>query len=843
MKKVLLSILCAMFLIPTFGAHLKVKVGETGRLDHTPPDYPFYDSKWEVLNSGSYYIRIASQSDNYCYVEGLHKTFGEEFAVMHKWKYTNAFGHVVSKIEYLYVEVYDPNDGSNENPNTNPNTGSNGPTSISLEQIYSLGAGLMYILNLTMTPSTASTTVTYKSSNTQVARVEGYDSYCLVTAVSPGVVTITASTSNGLSASTTFTVIEEPIYPDGTMKKQSAEGVFVTYKVLDNIEKTCEVYCSSEQNAIFSGASGALTIPSNVNGYTVVGISNEAFRGHRGITSVTIPNTIEYMGEYAFFECYNLKTVHISDLKAWCNIKMAGGYSNPLHYSEHLYLNGNEIVDLVIPDGVTTLGQQIFTGCCNIKTLTLPNSVSFIEQSAFMDCSKLTKVVMGEKVRKIGNWAFAYCRNLKEITCLSSYMPTTDTKTDKSAFYDLNVGEITLRVPDASVDDYKNTKPWSSFKEIVGIKVADNYKSDNIFYCLNEEDRTAVVKDCDYKTLSKVEIPRTLECNGKSYTVNIIEDGAFAGCPILSSVIIPNSVKTIGNGAFEGCKKLFSVLIGTGVTEIGDRAFANVSKSAHIFCYPAKPPKLGENVFEGQEFFTYSHPYLYLKNDPETDIEAYKTAKQWEYFNSIHVEKDWTLTDGVLTTTYDGVNWTVFEHMGLYSSLFDYAFKTIIFEPGVRIVPDFICAEGCSQLSAVIFPNSVTAIGRYAFYGCISLTSVTLPLSLETIGEFAFSNTGLNKVEVQSVIPPTAPENVINNYNITLVVPQGTRDAYLAATPWNKFTNIVEKDYSDIHSVGVSEISASVFDLQGRKVRSRGESPEKLPKGLYIVDGRKIVIH
>ena len=147
-------------------------------------------------------------------------------------------------------------------------------------------------------------------------------------------------------------------------------------------------------------------------------------------------------------------------------------------------------------------------------------------------------------------------------------------------------------------------------------------------------------------------------------------------------------------------------------------------------------------------------------------------------------------------------------------------------------------------MASISIPQGVTAIGKSAFSGCASLTIVTLPPALETISEGAFSNTGLKKVEVLSAIPPTALDNVFTNYDdVMLVVPHGTKDAYQAVSPWNKFTTIVESDYSDIYETIAPKKSVSVFNLQGRKVRLQGENSDSPPKGLYVINGRKVVVH
>ncbi len=838
MKKILfLSVLLAMSFTPTFAADLTIKVGETARLSHTPYDPP-HDGSERVVYTGAPYVSIVSQSDTYCYVKGLKPT-QDDCYVQHRWNDNKG----ITKTAFLYVKVIeDPNNpggGGGEGGGGGGGSQDTPVTSIYLDQISSLGVGLSYILKVKVTPSSADPKLKWKTSNSKVATVDGYDTFCWVTAVSPGVVTITATTSNGLSSSTTFTVTEEPIYPNGTMISKSTEGIGVTYKVLDKEKKTCEVYGTSEDNAISSGAAGALTIPGTVNGYTVIGISDYAFKGHRGITSISLPNTLEYIGEYAFFECYYIRSVYITDLKAWCKIKMGDIYSNPIFYAKSLYVNGKEIdEDLVIPDGITTLRQAIISECHSIKTVTLPNSVTSIDKSAFSYCRNLTKVTMGTMVRKVGARIFYGCEKLKDVICMSPYVPTIS----QYAFSDTNIEGVTLHVPNSSIEDYKNTKPWSDFKEIVGIQDPDGLQVGDFIYQLDDKDMTAAIKNCDFTKLTKLDIPSMVESGGKSYTVNKVDNYAFSGCTKLSHIIIPSSVTSIGDGAFLDCAKLWAVIIGPNIKEIGSMAFSNISKKARIYSYPSKAPKLGDAVFEGLDFTSNSPATLYLRNTPETDTEDYKSVAQWKDFNPIKIENDWTLIDGVLTTSIEGNEWKVYDRDGLPTSTFDYAFKTVIFEPGVQKVVDGICAYNCFQLSSVSFPNSVTVIGKQAFYGCGALTSVTLPPGLETIEEAAFHDSGLQKVEVLAVVPPTASDDVFSNYDITLIVPKNTKDVYLAASPWNKFTTIIESDGTDIRDTHRSKIPAPVFDLQGRKVRSQGESLDGLPKGLYIRNSRKVLI-
>ena len=148
----------------------------------------------------------------------------------------------------------------------------------------------------------------------------------------------------------------------------------------------------------------SVTIPNSVTS-----IGNRAFDGCSGLTSVTIGNGVTSIGWDAFYKCSGLTSVHISDIAAWCNIDFGIYYSNPLGYAHHLYLNGEEVKDLVIPNGVTSIVESAFDGCSGLTSVTIPNSVTSIGDNAFSYCSGLTSVTIPNSVTSIGYSAFAIC--------------------------------------------------------------------------------------------------------------------------------------------------------------------------------------------------------------------------------------------------------------------------------------------------------------------------------------------------------------------------------------------------------------------------------------------------
>ena len=154
-----------------------------------------------------------------------------------------------------------------------------------------------------------------------------------------------------------------------------------------------------------------ITIP---NGVRTIGSS--AFYSCDKLTSITIPDSVTGIGDSAFQHCSALTSVHITDLAAWCNINFSNYSSNPLYYAHNLYLNGNLITELVIPDSVTSIGNYVFTGCSALTSITIPNSVTSIGSSAFDGCSALTSITIPDSVTGIGGSAFNCCYNLSSIT-------------------------------------------------------------------------------------------------------------------------------------------------------------------------------------------------------------------------------------------------------------------------------------------------------------------------------------------------------------------------------------------------------------------------------------------
>ena len=280
----------------------------------------------------------------------------------------------------------------------------------------------------------------------------------------------------------------------------------------------------------------------NCSGLTSVTIGSGkigagAFYGCSGLTSVTIGSGVTIIGGSAFDGCTMLNKVNITDIAKWCEINFGNSSANPLYYAHNLYLNNELITGLIIPDGVTSIGDYAFYDCSGLTSITIPDSVTSIGSFAFLGCSGLISIHIGAGMQKI------------------SWLPT-------------DVSQITITISKDS--PYLTTDSKAIFAKSNGELSVSKYISADTTY----------------------DIPAAVD----SLSVTSIGEGAFSGCSGLTSITIPDTVTSIGKTAFQSCSGLTSVTIGNSVKSIGNYAFASCRnlKSIEI---PEGVESIGENAF------------------------------------------------------------------------------------------------------------------------------------------------------------------------------------------------------------------------------------------------------
>ena len=187
-------------------------------------------------------------------------------------------------------------------------------------------------------------------------------------------------------------------------------------RAFSNCESLSSVSIGNGMTSIGDGAFEVCRNLMSLNlGNNVSNIGENAFYYCEKLTTISIPSSVSRIGDKAFLFCSSLKSVQIEDLSTWCQIQFDGVWANPLKVAHHLYLNGKEVKDLVIPNTITLISDYAFYGCWGLTSVDIPNNVTSIGAEAFSNCISTISANISNSVTTIGESAFSECTSLQSV--------------------------------------------------------------------------------------------------------------------------------------------------------------------------------------------------------------------------------------------------------------------------------------------------------------------------------------------------------------------------------------------------------------------------------------------
>ena len=343
----------------------------------------------------------------------------------------------------------------------------------------------------------------------------------------------------------------------------------------------CNAIIETSSNALIAGCKNTV-IPNSVTS-----IGYEAFFGCSGLTSITIPNSVTSIGGFAFNGCSGLTSVKVSvtDYSAFCNNKVIGKIGKPIQLIDS---EGIEITEYIVPNDVTSIGQEAFCNCSSLTAITIGNSVTSIGLKAFYGCIGLTSIKVESGNTKYDsrndcNAIIETATNTLIAGCKNTIIPNSVTSFDGTAFWGCS-SLTSIDIPNSviSIDG----SAFSGCSCLTSIKVESGntkYDSRNDCNAIIETATNTLIAGC-----KNTIIPNSVTSIGRY---------AFSGCSSLTSIDIPNSVTSIGQSAFQFCNGLTSVTIPDGVKSIEESAFYNCYNLTYV-TIPNSVKNFGWDIFE-----------------------------------------------------------------------------------------------------------------------------------------------------------------------------------------------------------------------------------------------------
>ncbi len=498
-----------------------------------------------------------------------------------------------------------------------------------------------------------------------------------------------------------------------------------------------------------------MAVPPTIQDKIVAGIDAGAFAGKTNLQFILIPNTILTIGSNAFAGCDNVHTLSVPFLGG------QRGSGEGLSY----FFSGSSLLQVFVTDD-TAIGSNAFANCAGLKKIALQgNKLETIGNKAFYKCTGLVDLELPEGLTSLGSYACAECISLTTLT-----LPEGLKTVDRYAFQNCTgLEEVTIPksvtgMGEAAFQGCINLTALTM--PFIGSQRGNNEEGrSSVFgYAFGEAgDDETTVRICQYWNGSNgtwVRIPKSLR------TVNITDEtviphGAFYDCDMLTTITLSDTVTKFGNYAFYNCSGLTGLVIPPGVTDIPYQCFYNCKSFPEDYTVPDTVKTIGSYAYRGCTSFktlmvpesvttieeaafancnnltAITLPFIgrYRGNNEEGGASVFGYIfgdSYWDKESSIRILQHWNRGNGYWTQIPKNL--------------------TTVTITDETVIP-YGAFENCDMLTNLTYPASVTGLGGQAFYNCTGLSNLPVPAAVKTIPYQCFY--GCTKLPADYVIPDT----------------------------------------------------------------------------------------
>jgi len=450
------------------------------------------------------------------------------------------------------------------------------------------------------------------------------------------------------------------------------------------------------------------------------------------ITEIVVPDGVTEIGEGAFYDAKNtLEKVVLPE--------------SLVKIGKQAFAFCQKLTAIDLPAHLTEIAENAFQEC-GLKSIVCPKGLKKIDSYAFGQCKSLESVVLPDSVVKIGKQAFAHCEKLTAID-----LPGNLVEIDDRAFQECGLKSLVCPKGLKKIDSYafghcKSLESVELNEEIESIKDAFPFCSALKEIKLPESLANGEFSFPSCTALEKVELPKGL---------TEIPNSAFSHCSSLKKIDIPAGVKKINFGAFVSAA-LESVVLPEGLEEIGDSAFFKCKLTAIEL--PKSLKKIESSAFSGNNIESVAFPSGIEKIDgfdctPLKSVEipdgvseigrfAFASCKNLE---SVKLPKE------LIYKEEKYIGWQNKEETRILGGIGDSAFSgceklTSIELPENLDMIQSNTFEGCASLKSIKIPASVKAIYSKAFKGCTALEEIEIPATVEKASNEIFLDSGVKKI-------------------------------------------------------------------------------------------------